>query len=62
MRYAGIVAAARAAGVTREHAYRVLSGERQSARLLRLLKQHGLRPGGIPVETKPEVAPDGGTR
>lgn len=42
VRFPGIVAAARAAGVTREHAFRVLTGKRQSRSLEHKLRQHGL--------------------
>lgn len=48
VRFPGIVAASRAAGVTREHAYRVLTGQRRSQTLERVLRQHGLMgQGGV---------------
>jgi hypothetical protein len=37
-RYKGIVAAARALGVTREHLYRVLIGERVSPRIMNSIR------------------------
>ncbi len=43
-RFPGICAAADALGITREHAYRVLTGERQSRTLIRKLAKHGLTP------------------
>lgn len=42
VRFVGIVAAAKAAGVTREHAYRVLTGQRRSHSLERRLRELGL--------------------
>jgi hypothetical protein len=44
IRFPGICAAAEQLGITREHAYRVLTGERKSRALVAKLAKRGLTP------------------